>query len=290
MKWFLDVLKGMVIGLANVIPGVSGGTMMVSMGIYDKVISSISHLFSRFRQSVKALWPLAVGMVLGIVGLSFLITFLFERFPLPTNTAFVGLILGGVPMLLPHLKNSGKKMNKPLGAVLFILAFALIIWMKIVQPGEGATDLALDVLMIVKLLLLGIVASATMIIPGVSGSMVMMLLGFYAAIIASVKGLVVSLTGGVWADLLHYVGILLPFGIGIVIGIFGVAKLLELLLKKQEGLTYCAILGLVAASPVAILMGSSLAGVSAVQIIISVLTLAGGFVAAYKLGGKLNVF
>ena len=92
LNWFLDVLRGMVIGLANVIPGVSGGTMMVSMGIYDKLIWSINHLFKEFKKCVTTLLPYAVGLVaailLGAVGLKVA----FREFPLPTNALFIGFI------------------------------------------------------------------------------------------------------------------------------------------------------------------------------------------------------
>ena len=76
MKTIFDILRGVVIGLANIIPGVSGGTMMVSMGIYDTIIGCINSLFKNFKRCVKMLWPYALGMVLGILGLAKLITFL----------------------------------------------------------------------------------------------------------------------------------------------------------------------------------------------------------------------
>ena len=98
MKAFFDILRGVVIGLANIIPGVSGGTMMVSMGIYDTIIGCINSLFKDFKRCIKALWPYALGMVLGILGLAKLITFLLGTYPLPTNMAFIGLILGGLPI------------------------------------------------------------------------------------------------------------------------------------------------------------------------------------------------
>ena len=89
MKAFFDILRGVVIGLANIIPGVSGGTMMVSMGIYDTIIGCINSLFKDFKRCIKTLWPYALGMVLGILGLAKLITFLLGTYPLPTNMAFI---------------------------------------------------------------------------------------------------------------------------------------------------------------------------------------------------------
>ena len=89
-----NVLKGMVIGIANIIPGVSGGTMMVAMGIYDKLIHCITHLFSEFKKNVLFLAPIAVGMAIAVVGSSFTIEKLFESFPFQTSLFFVGLVVG----------------------------------------------------------------------------------------------------------------------------------------------------------------------------------------------------
>ena len=97
MNKIKDILRGAVIGVANIIPGVSGGTMMVSMGIYDTIIGCINRLFTDFVQCVRTLWPFAVGMAAAIVGLSFVIEPLFAHFPLQTNCAFIGLIFGGLP-------------------------------------------------------------------------------------------------------------------------------------------------------------------------------------------------
>ncbi|MGN0777671.1 MAG: DUF368 domain-containing protein [Aristaeellaceae bacterium] len=281
MKLFWDILKGAVIGLANIIPGVSGGTMMVSMGIYDTLISCITHLFKQPKKSLKTLAPFALGMVAAIVGLSFVIDWAFTNYPLPTNTLFIGLILGGLPAILKNLK--GSRVTAP-GWVLFVVFFGLIVFLQIIQ-AENVAAIQLSVLEVVKLLLIGMMASATMVIPGVSGSMLLKLIGYYEPIIASVKGLTVSLAAGQWGTVLNYVGILVPFGIGIVVGIFAIAKLIEVLLAKQKVLTYCAILGLVVASPVAILMGTSLTGTTAVTVIMSLLTFAIGFWSAMQLGG-----
>ena len=108
MKIIQDILRGVVIGLANIIPGVSGGTMMVSMGIYDTIINCINTLFKDFRRCMRILWPYALGMVLGILGLAKVITFLLERYPLQTNLAFIGLIFGGLPIIVHKIRGEKK--------------------------------------------------------------------------------------------------------------------------------------------------------------------------------------
>ena len=283
MEFVLEMLRGMVIGLANIIPGVSGGTMMVSMGIYDTLIHCITHLFKEFKKSILTLLPYAVGMVLAIGGLSFALKWAFAVYPLPTNTLFIGLILGGLPAILRQVK--GKKKGA-VGAVLFVVFFALIIVMQIFQSEHVAT-ITLSFGEVIKLFMLGAVASATMVIPGVSGSMILKLLGYYEPVVTvAIPGLISGLAHGEWAAVGANVGILLPFGLGIVVGIFAIAKLIEVLLAHWEGQTYCAILGLVTASPVAILMATEMVNLSWTTLIISLLTFAIGFYIAWRLGGK----
>lgn len=283
MKWFLDVLRGMVIGLANVIPGVSGGTMMVSMGIYDKLIWSINHLFKEFRKCVTVLLPYVVGMVAAILLGAVALKAAFEKFPLPTNFLFIGLILGSLPFILKEMKGEAVGWQ---GVLAFVLLFALVVGLKIVE-AENTTEIHLGVFEIVKLFLLGTIASAAMVIPGVSGSMMLKTLGYYEPIVTgAIPGLLKGLTGGDWSAVLHNAGILLPFGLGIVFGIFGIAKLIEFLMKKWKGRTYCAILGMVAASPVVILMNKDIyAGFSLWIGLASAAALALGVFCAMKLGG-----
>ena len=283
MKWFLDVLRGMVIGLANVIPGVSGGTMMVSMGIYDKLIWSINHLFKKFKECIRILLPYLIGMAAAIVIGSFALKAAFRDYPLPTNTLFIGLILGSLPFILKEMK--GEKIGWQ-GAAAFILLFALVVGLKLIEK-ENETRVELNVGTVLIMVVMGAVCSAAMVIPGVSGSMILKTLGYYNPIVTeAIPGLVKGVTSGNWSAALQNAGILLPFAIGIVVGIFGIAKLIEILMKKWKGRTYCGILGMVAASPVVILMDTSIyEGFNWVIGIAAAAALALGVFIAMKLGG-----
>lgn len=284
MRLILDVIRGMVIGLANIIPGVSGGTMMVSMGIYDTLIYCINHLFKQLKKSVMTLLPYGVGMLLAIIIGAFGLKAAFRQFPLPTNMLFIGLILGSVPMILKQMK--GEKKGVP-GAICFIALFALVVVLKVIE-AENSVEISLSFGEVIKLLLLGALASSTMVIPGVSGSMLLKTLGYYEPIVTgAIPGAVSGLTSGNWSAVLHNVGILLPFGIGIVVGIFAIAKFIEVMLRRWKGVTYCAILGMVAASPVVILMDKSLyAGFNPLVGVVSAVMLALGCFTALKLGGE----
>lgn len=285
MNWLNQILRGIVIGVANIIPGVSGGTMMVSMGIYDLLIHSITHLFKEFKKSVLTLLPYLIGMGLGILVLSYVLSALLNPvtgYPLPTYTAFIGLILGG---LSPLLHKVDKKKVNGLCIALFVLFFALIVVMAIPGSIENAQRLDIDLLQVVILVAVGVIASGTMIIPGVSGSMMLMLLGYYTPVINAVKGLIPALSSGNGAAIANSLLTLLPFALGVVLGIFGVAKLIEWLMACYPNPTYCSVLGLVLASPVGILLKNrnALGNVNALIIIISVVTFALGFVSAMLL-------
>lgn len=282
MKFLFDILRGAAIGVANIIPGVSGGTLAVSMGIYDKIINSVTGLFRHFKKSVITLLPYGIGMVLGLLGLSFIIEFLFARFPLPTVLLFIGLILGGVPALWKRIK--GKKINA-ISIGLFALFFALLVLLPFIA-GEERTDLVLtpDAVTVIKLFFVGIIASATMVIPGVSGSMILMSLGYYAPILSSITDFVRAVLDFNISAALAECVLLVPFGIGVLVGIFVIAKLIEFLLARFETYTYCAVLGLVAASPISIFTAFKMPAPSILILVISPIALAAGFAAAYFLG------
>lgn len=287
-NFIMQVLRGIVIGLANVIPGVSGGTMMVSMGIYDTVIYSINHLFSEFKKCFKVLLPYLIGMVIAILAGAVGLKVAFAEFPLPTNALFIGLILGSLPFILHEVR--GQKIGWQ-GVLFFAAFFALVVLQKVLE-GNGTVTIELSVGEVIKLLLLGMVASATMVVPGVSGSMMLKTLGYYEPIVTGalpelLSGLkeVLAGTAGAWDTVLHNVGILLPFGIGIIVGFFGIAKLIAFLFKHWKGWTYCAILGMVAASPVVILMNSALyENISVLWVVEAVLCFGIGVVIALLFG------
>lgn len=283
-----SILKGMLIGIANIIPGVSGGTMMVSMGIYDKLIHCITHLFSEFKQSVKFLFPIAVGMGIAIIASAFGLEWLFESFPVQANLLFIGLILGSLPIMWKNVKGSKVKIGHLLACLAF---FALVVGLAAFGGTEGAAaDLSFNLVNVLKLFVVGVIASATMVIPGVSGSMVLMLLGFYQPVLSAITDFIEALTSMDMDGILAGVGILAPFGIGVVAGVFAVAKVVEIIFEKFPLYAYWAIIGLVVASPVAIaLMGgfAALSGMGAMMILhllAGAVALVAGFVVAMKLG------
>lgn len=277
-----NILKGMVIGIANIIPGVSGGTMMVAMGIYDKLIHCITHLFSEFKKNVAFLFPIVLGMAIALIASSFGIEYLFANFPIQTNLLFVGLVVGGLPAVLKKIKGKSVKAGHVIVCLCF---FALVAGMALIGEKEGnAANLSFNLLNVCKLFLVGVVASATMVIPGVSGSMMLLLMGYYNPIISSINTFFRALRAFDMQAMLKECGVLIPFGIGVLVGIIVIAKLIEIIFEKFPLYAYWAIIGLIAASPVAILLMGTYPAISALGIAAGVLCLAGGFFVAMKLG------
>lgn len=276
------LLQGMVMGIANIIPGVSGGTMAVSMGIYDKLIHSVTHLFKEFKESMKFLIPMFLGIGIALVGLSFIIEPAFEHFPLQTNCLFVGLIVGGLPAVCKKVKGKGIKVSY---IIPFLLFFGVVVGMAAMGETEGAAaDLTFSLWSVIKLFVVGVIASATMVIPGVSGSMMLLLMGYYNPVIAAIKNFFSALVAFDVSGILQGCGILVPMGIGIVVGIFAIAKLIEIIFEKFPIQAYWAIIGLIVASPFAIFLVGEVGTITVPGILVSVVTFAVGFVVAMKLG------
>ena len=265
-------IKGFLIGVSNIIPGVSGGTLAITLGIYEKLINTISHFFKNIKENLKFIIPIGIGMVLSILLLSKVINFCLDKYTLATILFFIGLILGGVPLLNKKIKGHYKNISN---IIIFLLTFSFIIILSVIR-GEGKVSFdELNILGYIKIFLVGIVAAATMIIPGVSGSFVLMLLGYYKPIIDTISNLTSNLGNNIL--------ILLPFGLGILMGIVVIAKILEYLFKKFEIKTYFGVLGFVMASIITIFIGSNIT-FSLLQLLIGIVLLIIGFIIAYKLG------
>lgn len=238
LKFFLC---GIVFGIANVIPGVSGGTMLVVFGIFDRLCEAVSGIKKIFG-NIGFLIAFALGAGGGILLSAKVLGSLFEDFPIQTNMFFIGLILGGVPLLYKF--GTSEKKVKPLCTVPFVIAMAAVIGLTVLD-NLNVIDIAptavegFDVVTSLKLVVCAAVAAVTMIIPGISGSFVMMLLGVYQTVITAID------------ELNFYV--LIPFAIGAVIGIILGSKLITLLIRKNKLMVYSALMGLVIGSVYAIL-------------------------------------
>lgn len=277
-----SILRGAVIGIANIIPGVSGGTMMVSMGIYDKLIHCITHFFSELKKNIMYLLPIVVGVGIGIVGGAIALSEMYKWIPFQTSLLFVGLVVGSLPIIWKNVRGKTIRPGHIISCVIFLAVVLVFAFLN--EPEENATELVFSYSNMVILLVVGIVAAATMIIPGVSGSMVLTLLGFHKPIMDAISAFFTNLFAWNMDGILQGIGVLTPFGIGIIIGIVVIAKLVEIVFDKYPLYAYWSIIGLILASPVAIIRAIDCPVIGLLEISTGIVAMVAGFVIALKLG------
>ncbi len=270
----LLVIKGFFVGIANIIPGVSGGTLAITLGIYEELIEAISHFFKKIKSNIKFLIPIGIGAFTAIVIGSRIIEISLEKYTLPTLLFFTGLILGGMPMLFGKIK----KNIKPSYALIFLATFALVIGIMFLKTGNNVVLVDLNAWGYFKLFLVGMIAAATMIIPGISGSFMLMVMGYYEPIINAINEF--TSFNNLWNNF----WILMPFGIGVLLGIIVIAKIIEFLFQKFEVPTYFGIIGFVLASLIGIFTSAGNLVFTPTFIIVGIILMVLGFVIAYKLG------
>ena len=266
------VIFGAIVGVANIIPGVSGGTMAVILKIYDRLIETLS--LKNVKKNLPFIIPLGIGAAVGIVLFSKAIEFLLGNYPMATNFTFMGLILGSIPMIFQRAR--GEKMEAK-GMVSFLVALVVMVVIALLKPAESNAVLALTPLNLLILFGASAISTFAMILPGISGSFVMLVLGVYTTVLTSISGVFTwPINGATW----HCVGMLIPVGLGCIVGLIFGSKLVDVLIRKQPQATYFAILGLVVGSLLAVFPKDSLA--LTLELPIGLVLLAGAAFGAYK--------
>ncbi len=265
-----NILSGIAVGVANIIPGVSGGTIIVILGLFDEMMEAISNVFKikiswkERWESLKFLLTIAIGLVIGLVGFAKILEFLFVHAEIQTIMWFVGLILFSIPILKKEEMNN-EKMNwffLIIGTLIIgLLAYFVPSSDEVIVPLNDILANNLTITYILTLILLGSISGATMIFPGVSGSMVLMVLGWYHLF----KGYVANVTSFEPKILIGLIFI----AIGVGIGVIGSAKLTNWLLKKYHNQTMSLIFGLIIMSAIVIIPTS---GYSVMTVITSILS------------------
>lgn len=253
------ILKGIVIGIANIIPGVSGGTLAVVLGVYDKLTEAIGNFViapkAKKIEYLKFIVQIGIGAVIGIILFAKIIEFSVINYPKTTAGVFTLLILPSIPYII---KGEDKKNIKNI--VFFIIGaiFALLFVYADYKLGTSSSNMEVDRVInsgyLLKLFLCGCVAAGAMIIPGISGSMLLLMLGEYYNILGFInrffQGLVNPSTYASMNNLLVNLHIipLASFGIGIIIGLVVIAKIINFLLQKYRSNTLFFITGIIIVS------------------------------------------
>lgn len=268
---------GAVIGVAMIIPGVSGGTVAVLLNIYDKLIGAISDLRRDFKNSFFFLLPIVLGIVIAVAAAFFPIKFFLERAPLPTIMLFAGLMIGSCPKMFKDAIPRGFKKTDIISLLLPLIAVISICFI----PNMGEVDLGINMPVWGYFAIIGVgaLASCALVVPGVSGSLLLLIFGYYQPVLDTVSAL--------WTSFGHSLAVLALFAVGLVVGFFSIAKLMKFLLKKFPRGTNWAIIGFVLGSIPAIFItfpaNCPSAPIDGVQIAVGALLCIAGIIASFAL-------
>lgn len=232
---------GLLMGLANLVPGISGGTMLLAAGVYPQFINGVAEVTTfRFRvRSLLLLGSVVVAAIVAIVALAGPVKELVVHHRWIMYSVFIGLTLGGVPVLWRMLR----KLNATV-AISAIVGIALMAVMAFLQP-RGAAGAAGDSHPYFMYLLAGLAGASAMVLPGVSGGYLLLVLGQYVAILSAISMAKDGARAGDWEQVMQSLHVVIPVGIGVVAGVVGVSNLIKWLLARFRRTTLGVLLGLV---------------------------------------------
>lgn len=255
----INFIKGIAIGGTMMVPGVSGGTMALILGIYDDIIHSISTLFSSFKKNVKFLSIIGIGSIIGLITIGMLVNISIENFRFPTMFLFLGVVLGGFPVLF---KEANKDIKKKTDWLFFAIGIIIILTLILLENNINSSLFDIDHLskgMFIYLIIAGIIISVALILPGISTSFLLLTLGLFDPTIEALKTVNLNF--------------LIPLIIGILLGIILTTRILESLLDNHPRQTYLMIIGFVTASIVEVFPGIPLG----FNLILSIITFISGY-------------
>lgn len=229
-----NLYRGLMMGISDLIPGVSGGTIAVILGIYERLLEAISGFFSKdWKRHIGFLVPLALGMGTALLAFSKLMEYLLNEHPQPTHYFFMGLVIGVVPLLF---KQADVRRNFSAGHVLVLLVSAIIVASMAWFRSEGTSDVITDfnLLTYIGLFFSGWLASVAMLLPGISGSFILLILGVYPTALSALSTLNFTLIAVI--------------GLGVIIGFIVSSKGIQYLLKHHIHMTLASVIGLVVGS------------------------------------------
>lgn len=237
IKRLLGLIYGALWGMAHIVPGLSGGTLLVIFGCYDTVCQAFALNFKEIKKHIIFFILFGIGAVAGVVGFIHAVMYMFEHFNVQTNLFFMGLIIGGIPLILRLAREDEKISAKCLFP--FLLGLIIVLGFFFIDKfGLLAADAAetMSFATVARLVIGAFVAAIAMVVPGISGASILIAVGIYEPVMEAVKSFDFT--------------ILIPAGVGLLLGIVLGAKAIIFLLKKSKLLVYSAILGMVIGSAV----------------------------------------
>ncbi len=226
MKFILDFFKGVLIGAGCILPGISSGVLCVIFGIYDKLLDSILNFFKDVQKNFRFLLPIAIGGMVGIIVFSKILQYFLYNFPLHTNSIFIGLILGGTILLFKQISSQSKFNLKDI--ILYVIP-SLVLGVLMVYLENKIGIKTIQNVSNIYLILSGFLMSVGIVVPGVSSTIILMLMGIYSIYLNSISSL--------------YLPVLLPMAVGLFIGSIFFMKIIQKMLDKFYNKTMLLIIG-----------------------------------------------
>ena len=277
-EFFKNLSCGAVIGVAMIIPGVSGGTIAVLLNIYDKLINALGNLRKDFKANLLFLLPILLGMAAAFAAMYFPLKYALAYAPFPTVMLFVGLMVGSLPKLFKDSKVFGfEKLNTCSVLLPFAAIIAICVLKLFVSAGEADLTVNMPIWGYFAIIGVAMLASCALVIPGVSGSMLLMILGYYTPVLGLISAL--------FADFWHSALVLALFAAGLIVGFFSIAKLMKFFLEKFPRGTRWAIIGFVLGSipAIFIVFDYATSPMTTLHVVFGVILCLVGMIASYAL-------
>lgn len=274
-KNLINCLKGAAIGVSMIIPGVSGGTIAVSLNIYEDLIEAISNLKSEFKKSVMFLLPIVIGMVLAFAAMYYPLKLALKYIPFETTCVFAGLMLGSFPKLLLDSKKNG---FKKIDIASIMIPFVIVVGLCFIPSIKNVNiSTGMEWYQWILLFVVGALGSCALVVPGISGSLLLLILGYYEPLL--------SMISEIKTTPVHAILVLGIFAIGMIVGFFTIAKLMKFLFNKNRRATSWAIFGFFIGSIIALFASFDYAQIDNVfrTVIVSIVLFIAASVASYSL-------
>ena len=274
MNFLTLLLKGFIIGIAKIIPGVSGALIAISFGIYEKAIKAISNFFENPINNFLFLFPIGLGVLLSISLTSGLIIYFINNYYFPTILLFIGLIMGGIPSLIDNINI---KKVKFIHILILILSFSTVFLISLVIGQHFFVETSNELINFLLFFIIGFIDALTMIIPGISGTAVMMILGCYNLLLNFLSSL--TSVAAIFTNIFKVI----PYLLGIVLCVIILSKVMTYLFDKKKEYMYCGILGFTLSSVLSLFFETFKNNYSILETIVALVLLVVGYNIARKL-------
>lgn len=238
MNFFKNFLKGIAISISQIVPGVSGGTIAIVLGIYDKLLHAVNNILKDFKNQYKILLQVGLGAIVGILLFSNLVSILLGRYPIQLGYLFIGIILGGAPLMFRKATVNG--FNKK--SLVYLIIGIITVMLMSGSGSENPTIItSLSFANFIWLFIAGVIIAIALILPGISGSFMLLVLGLYSTVINAVTELNIL--------------VLFPIALGGIVGTILTSNIIEKLLRNYPAPTYMIIFGFILGSVINVFPG-----------------------------------